>query len=225
MKVRLFYPSFFVLILTTLASCSGYHFNTNNNPLIGYDVKTIAVPMFINRSVLPQLAAPMTKEIILALNDYSGLKVVSGDNENADAVLIGIIESKDHYNQVVHTTQSLFTEGDIASSIGNRSLFYYPIQTTYDFSLRVILVKRPSEAELALFTSDFGPRILVHPKVVLEDVINLSGNFARIVGPTSTVTAAGEVNFVKNKGVFEKSLQDTSFQAAQNFKQVVLNAF
>jgi hypothetical protein len=78
---------------------------------------------------------------------------------------------------------------------------------------------------LALFTSDFGPRILVHPKVVLEDVINLSGNFARIVGPTSTVTAAGEVNFVKNKGVFEKSLQDTSFQAAQNFKQVVLNAF
>ena len=107
MKVRFFYPPIFYLILVLLSSCSGYHFNTNNNPLIGYDIRTVAVPMFINRSVLPQLAAPMTKEIILALNDYSGLKVVSGDSENADAVLIGIIESKDHYNEVVSTTQTL----------------------------------------------------------------------------------------------------------------------
>ncbi|MDD4974793.1 MAG: hypothetical protein PHY93_10610 [Bacteriovorax sp.] len=225
MKVRFFYPAILSLVLISLTNCSGYHFNTNNNPLIGYDIKTVAVPMFINRSVLPQLAAPMTKEIILALNNYSGLKVLSGDNENADAVLIGILESRDHYNEVITTTQTLFTEGDISKSIGNRSPFYYPVQTTYNFSLRIILIKRPTAEELALFTSDLGRGVLVHPKIVLEDTIVLTGNFARVASPTNTVTAAGEVNFVKNKGIFDKSLQDTCYQAAQTFKQVVLNAF
>jgi len=93
--------------LSLLSSCAGYHFNTNNNPLIGYDIKTISVPMFVNRSTFPNLAGPMTKEIILALNDYSGLKVFSGNNDSADAVLIGIIESNDHFNEAVKTTQSL----------------------------------------------------------------------------------------------------------------------
>lgn len=214
------------MAMISLISCSGYHFNTNNNPLIGYDIKSIAVPMFINRSVLPQLAAPMTKEIILALNDYNGLIVQSGDNENADAVLIGILESKDHYNEVVRTTQTLFTEKEILSSIGNRSPFYYPVTTSYSLSLRVLLIKRPSAAELALFTSELGAAMIkVHPKIVLEDRIELNGGFSRVVGPTNTSSAEGEVNFVKNNGIFEKSLRDTCYQAAQTFKQVVLNAF
>lgn len=220
-----FFSMLILAAVALLTGCSGYHFNTNNNPLIGYDIKTVAVPMFINRSVLPQLAAPMTKEITLALNDYSGLKVFSGDNENADAILIGIIESKDHYNEVVTTSQTLFTEGDVESSIGNRSPFYYPVQTTYGFSLRLILIKRPSKEELAFFTSEMGSKILVHPKIVLEDTINLTGNFSRVAGATNTAATTSEVNFVKNKGIFEKSLQDTCYQAAQTFKQVVLNAF
>lgn len=219
MKVR------FLYLLVLMTGCSGYHFSNNNNPLIGYDIKSVAVPMFINRSVLPQLVAPMTKEITMALNDYTGLKVLSGDNENADAVLIGILESKDHYNEVITTTQTLFTDGDISKSIGNRSPFYYPVQSTYNFSLRVILIKRPSPEELALLTSDLGRGVLVHPKIVLEDRIDLSGNFARVASPTNGATAAGEVNFVKNKGILDKSLEDTCYRAAQTFKQVVLNAF
>lgn len=226
MKVR-FFSMLILGILTLVSGCSGYHFNTNNNPLIGYDIKTIAVPMFINRSVLPQLAAPMTKEITLALSDYTGLKVLSGNNENADAILIGIIESKDHYNDVVQTTQSLFTDSDIniKSTIGNRSPFYYPVQTSYNFALRLILIKRPTAEELALFTSDLARTGLVHPKVVLQDIISLTGSFSRVAAPTNTASAEGEVNFVKNKGIFDKSLQDTAYQAAQTFKQVVLNAF
>lgn len=208
----------------TLAGCAGYHFNTSNNPLIGYDIKTISVPMFINRSVLPQLASPMTREITLALNDYSGLKVVS-DGGDADAVLIGIIESRDHFNDVVRTSQTLFTDQDVLKSIGNRTSFYYPIQSAYEFQLRLILIKRPSKEEMELLTSELGPLVKAHPKVVLQDTINLSGTFDRVASPNMTTNDAGEVNFVKNKGIFEKSLQDTCYQAAQTFKQVVLNAF
>jgi hypothetical protein len=225
MKVRFFNLYLFILALISLTSCSGYHFSTNNNPLLGYDIKTIAVPMFINRSVLPQLVAPMTKEIIMALNEYTGLKILSGDNENADAVLIGIIESKDHYNEVVKTAQSAFTADEISKSIGQRSPFYYPTITTYNLSLRIILIKRPSALELNLITSDIGQMLKIHPKIVLEDRIDLSGTFSRVVAPTNSASAPGEVNFVKNKGIFDKSLQDTCYQAAQTFKQVVLNAF
>lgn len=228
MKVRFFYPIICFLAAlctaTLLSGCAGYHFNTSNNPLIGYDIKTISVPMFINLSVLPQIAAPMTREITLALSDYSGLKVVNNEAQ-ADAVLIGIIESKDHYTEVVRTSQSLFTDKDVAKSIGSRPGFYFPIQSTYDFSLRLILIKRPSKEEIDLMTSELGPYVKAHPKVVLQDAIPLSGTFDRVASPNLTANDAGEVNFVKNKGIFEKSLQDTCYQAAQTFKQVVLNAF
>ncbi len=221
MKVR-----FFLLFpLVFLASCAGYHFNTNSNPLIGYDIKSIAVPMFINRSALPELAAPMTKEIMLVLNDYSGLKVLSGDNESADAVLIGIIESNDHLHEVVKTSQTLFTDNTIKTSVGNRSPFYYPVQTTYHLSFRMILIKRPSKEEMELLTSDLGQYMKVNPKVVLMDQFSLSSTFSRVVGETVSLQSPGSVNFVKNKGIMEKSIQETSVRAAQNFKQVVLNAF
>ena len=71
MKVRFFS---ILLCMLTLASCAGYHFNTNNNPLIGYDIRSVAVPMFVNRSVIPELAAPMTKEMLQSAgNDYAAL--------------------------------------------------------------------------------------------------------------------------------------------------------
>lgn len=222
MKVRFFSIILFMSILT---SCAGYHFNTNNNPLVGYDIRSIAVPMFINRSIIPELAAPMTKEIILALNDYSGIRVYSGDNDQADAVLIGVIETKDHYNDVVKTTQSLFSNDKIKSSIGNRSPFYYPAQTSYEFLLKIILIKRPSKEELDLLTTSLAHFMKANPKVVLMDTINISGSFSRIVGESTTPNAPGKTNFVKNKGVFEKSLQESSMNAAKTFKQVVLNAF
>ena len=222
MKVRFFS---ILLCLLTLSSCAGYHFNTNNNPLIGYDIRSVAVPMFVNRSVINELAAPMTKEVIFVLNSYSGLKVLSGDNDKADAVLIGIIESKNHYNDVVKTTQSLFSDNTIKSSVGDRSPFYYPVQSSYEFTLRIVLIKRPSKEELDLLTTDLGQFMKVNPKVVLMDTINIAGSFSRVVGETTTPNAIGKTNFVKNKGIFEKSLQETSMNAAKTFKQVVLNAF
>lgn len=222
MKVRFFSILLFTL---TLASCAGYHFNTTNNPLIGYDIRSVAVPMFVNRSVIPELAAPLTREITYALNDYSGIRVYSGDNDKADAVLIGVIESRDHYNDVVKTTQTLFTDNTVKSSIGDRSPFYYPVQSSYEFSLRIILIKRPSKEELELLTTDIGQYMKVNPKVVLMDTINVTGSFSRVVGETTTPNAVGKTNFVKNRGIFEKSIQETAMNAAKTFKQVVLNAF
>ena len=181
--------------------------------------------MFINRSVFSQLAAPMTKEIVLVLNDYPGLRVYSGNSDEADAVLIGIIESADHANEAIKTTQSLFTDETLKSSIGKRPGFYYPIQSRFDFRVRFILIKRPSKDELELFSGDLGKMVKLHPKIVLQDKIEVTGTLSRVAASSADAGKPSDVNFTKNQGILEKSLQDACYQAAQNFKQVVLNAF
>jgi hypothetical protein len=222
MKIRFFYLLVLVICLT---SCAGYHISTNNNPLRGYGIETVSVPMFINRASLPELAAPMTREITFALNDYTGIKVLSGDDESADAILIGIIESRDHYNEVVRANNQLFSTGTIQESIGNRSPFYFPIDSAYQFSLRIILIKRPTIEELKLITSELGQFMKVSPKVVLMDTIALSGSFTKVVGKNILDSDPGKTNFVKNRGYFEKNIQETAVNAAKTFKQVILNAF
>ncbi len=218
------FKSVFLLIFV-LSSCAGYHINSYHNPLIGYDIKSIAVPMFINRSNIVGLSAPMTKEIVMSLHDYSGLKVYGGNNDSADAVLLGIIEAPQHINHAISSSEPVFTEGDIKSSIGDRAPFYYPTKTTYQFSVRFIFIKRPTKEDLDLLTSELGSSVKLHPKIVLQETLNFSGSFSRAVNKNINPGDPGEVNFVKNRGILEKSIMEMSQEAANTFKQVVLNVF
>lgn len=218
----------FLLALFLVFSCAGYHFNMGQNPLISYGIRSIAVPNFINRTNLPNLGAMMTKELVLALNDFSGLKVYGGDNESADAVLVGILESNNLINETVKTSESLFTDNapEIKKSIGNRASFSYPSKSRYEFRLKYILIKRPTKRELDFFTSDIKEGIeLLHPKIVLQDYLPIAGSFDRVVKDSQTSTSAGAVNFVKNNGIMTKSLEGVCKDTALNFKNVVLNAF
>jgi hypothetical protein len=169
----------------------------------------------------------MTREIILSLNDFSGLKIFGGDKDEADAVLIGVLESEDLYNKTFKTTETLFTDQDknIKDSVGNRAPFYYASKTAYDFQLRFYLIKRPTAREIELLKSDLGKLIKNNPKIVLSEVLPITGNYIRAVSDNLTSTSGGTVNYTKNKGLLIKSLQDISYQTANNFKQVVLNAF
>jgi hypothetical protein len=91
--------------------------------------------------------------------------------------------------------------------------------------LNIILIKRPTAEEIEFLTKNTLGLNKFHPKVVLVEEIPITGNFSRFVSDTITPNSGGEVNFVKNKGIFEKSLQDSCVQTATNFRQVVLNAF
>lgn len=214
-----------LLIFAFLSSCAGYHFNTSNNPLIGYDIKSVSVPMFINRTNIAGLSPLMTKEIILTLNEYSGLRVFSGEDSSADAVLVGVLESDDLKNKTFKTTETVFTDKKLQDSIGKRAPFYLPIETTYKFTMRIYLIKRPSKEELDLLASELGKQVVLNSKVVLKEALDVTNSFSRIVADTTTATSGGDVNFVKNKGILSKSLEDACVSAASEFKQVVLNAF
>ncbi len=216
-----------LVCLSFITGCANYHFNTNNNPLLGYDINSLAVPMFVNRTNISGISPIMTKEIVLTLNEFTGLKTYGGDYSGADAVLLGIIESDDIISQTFKTKSSLLSSDDpnIKQSVGNRAPFYYPAETSYNFRLRLILIKRPTASEISVLTSELGPAVKLHPKIVLQDVIEVNGSFSRAVSDTLTGTSGGVVNFVKNKGLLHKSLEDACIQTAKTFKQVVLNAF
>ena len=93
--------------LTALAcaltvGCAGYHVGPVSNP--GY--RSVAVPMFKNKTLIPQLEAQITNGIIKRLQTDGTLQVES--REDADVILVGEIlhyrreelrSSRDNSNQ------------------------------------------------------------------------------------------------------------------------------
>ncbi len=203
-------------------SCAGYHVNYNDNPLLSYDIKTLSVPMFINRSVFAHVASPMTQEVVKVLNQYHDLKVIPGEDLKADGVLVGIIESDEKISEVLKTKSQGFSEGK--ESTGRRLDFYYPNEQTYKLRLRIVLIKNPSENELKLLNSNFSDFMKLNSKVIIDEKIDLSNSFSRVAND-ATATGGGDVNFVKNEGIFERSIQDVSRNAATSFRDLILNAF
>jgi hypothetical protein len=219
----------YFLLMLILTSCAGYNFNTTSNPLINYNIRTLSVPMFVNRTNIAGLAPLMTKEIILALNDYSGLKIYGGDKEDTDAVLIGVLESEDSIHATFKTGQVLFTDNDagVKQSVKNRPAFYYPASTNYSFTVYFYLIKRPTETDIKNVLNNQLPIPItaINPKVVLAESLSASGSYSRVVSNSTIGNSGASVNFVKNKGIEHKSLEDVCYQTAVNFKQVVFNAF
>ena len=80
-------PLFLQLLLTSLfaAGCAGYHIG----PVTQHNFKSIAVPMFRNRTLRPQLEAQITSAIIKGLQQDGSLRVES--EPNADVVLDGSV--------------------------------------------------------------------------------------------------------------------------------------
>src|SRR3989442_4293211 len=77
--------AFFVLCAWLAAGCAGYHVGPVSNA--GY--KSVAVPMFKNKTLIPQLEAQVTNGIIKRLQTDGTLRVES--TEDADVVLVGEI--------------------------------------------------------------------------------------------------------------------------------------
>ena len=217
-------PFIFSLLLPTFlfVSCAGYHVSYNDNPLLSYDIRSVAVPMFVNRSVFPNAAPLITQEIVGVLNQYHDLKVVAGESFETDAILLGIVDSREKMSEAMKATATEFSDGK--ASIGNRPDFYYPSEISYELSLNVIIIKRPTKEELELFKTDLGAYLNLHPKVIINENLSLAGSFQKVANDKG-YKLGGDVNYVKNEGIFEKSLQDVARNAAINFRDLILNAF
>lgn len=220
-----FFSYFSLSILTLLVSCSGYHFKNKVNPFLSYEIESVSIPMFINKSIIPNISGPMTASIANLLMDYSDLKIYSSKNVHADAILIGIIHSSDKMRKVYKNTSYQPTLGNIEDSIGERRAFYIPQITELKANLRILLIRNPyfdddkaiSEKTINLYNND--------PKVIFDEIINLNTSITRAISPSIGPDSGGVTNFTKDKKAVNDAIIALVEGATNTFKQEIINAF
>jgi hypothetical protein len=217
----------FLTLLTAffLLSCQGYRIKNEDNPFVSYGIKSVSVPMFINRSSLANVSGPLTKEIVMLLASYPGLTIYSGEDSRADAVLVGIVSSPARRSDTLKTSATNFTSDDLKTSLGSRPEFYAPTTTAYTLSLQIALIKDPAREDRELIESSIGKFINNHPKIIFNQILDVSNSFDRTVKETLTTESEGVTNFTKTKAQFEASVQNLAKRAALDFKELVLNVF
>jgi len=208
-----------------LTSCAGYRFKEQANPLKRFGIKSVSVPMFVNKSILPNVASVITKEIILSMAEYTALKVVPRESLKEDAILLGIVSSDTRQNQVFSTNETKLMSGDLEKSISPRGTFYVPTSTAFKINIQFVLIKNPIKKDLELLRSNLGKHINAYSKILFNEGMSFSKSFTREINSTLTPVSGGVVNFTKNKAIFEKALEDLAEEVATTFKQEVLDAF
>ena len=218
-RVRVF------LLAVFLAGCAGYRIVALSNPLKKFGIHSVSIPAFINQSGIPHISIPLTQEMILLLAEYPSLRVYSGEREEADAILIGIVRTEDHRRNIVKTVRRSYVDTELSGSIGKRNTFTVPSESAYRVTLQLALIKNPTAKEISLLKSDIGPGIGHGKKILFNKTIPLEGRFQREVWDTVTSDSPGMVNYTKTKHHFEASFVELGRRATAVFRDTVLNAF
>ena len=210
----------FIALLLGVVSCQGYRYQTRSNPFAQYNINSVAIVQFYNKSNLARLAPAATKEFHALLGQFSDLKVYSGDVE-ADAVFIGIVESGRSWRDSRGSTSNrLAILPDPGPQDVERAEFYVPSNTTVSASIRAILIKKPSKKEIELLKTSLG-KFALGNRVVFNELIPVSSGFGRELRSTE----ASSVNESQNRSAFQSSADLMAKQAANNFRDMILYAF
>lgn len=210
------------MILCFLVGCSGYRFTQQENPLSQYGIQSLSVPMFYNYSNLPEVTGDFTRETYRMLSGFSGLKLVSGYSNNTDAVLICIIKSSEKVSETLIPGNLRVAQEKAGTAIGNqRDNFYIPGTTDINVHLQVILIKKPTEEEIALLQSGLGSQVRQNSKVIFNDIIPLNMQYTREILDAEGV----QVVATQNAGVQRKTLKSMAEQAALSVRDMIIYAF
>lgn len=218
---------FFILsLLFTLNSCAGYRFKNQENPFASYGIRSVAIPMFYNRTALPAVSGPFTSEVRLLMSSFSGLEVHPSYRASSDAILIGIVESPDSIRGTLESSSFRLTSDEVSESISSRPDFYVAGRSRVRLSLRVILIHRPSKDDLELIHSEqWSPFLSHHPRVIFDHRMSLSEQFSRVIDDSLSLDHGGVVNFTKNHHQMTMSVEKMAKSARENFRELVLNVF
>lgn len=211
-----------LLILLVLFGCSGYRFSQQENPLSQYGIHSLSVPMFYNYSNLSEIQGDFTRETYRLLTGFSGLKLVSGYSKDSDAVMIGIIKTPEKISETLRASNLRLAQDKAGNAIGNkRQNFYIPGTTDVSLYLQVIVIKKPTEEELALLKSGIGDKISTNSRIIFNEYIPLRIQYNREVMDGEGVQVVG----TQNQGVQRKTLKNLAEQAAINVRDMILYAF
>lgn len=211
---------FFLLLI--LCGCSGYRFSQQENPLYQYGIQSLSVPMFFNYSNLSGAQTDFTRETFRLLTRFSGLKLNSGYDQNSDAVLIGIVKSPEKLTETIQATNLRLAQERAKNAIGEgREDFYIPGSSNVQLFLHIILIKKPTEEEMALLKSGIGSNIKTNSRILFNELIPLRIQFTREVLDNQGVQVVG----TQNDGVQRKVVKSLAEQAALTIQDMFLYAF
>jgi hypothetical protein len=194
---------------------------SSSNPFEQYGIKSLSIPTFYNKSSLSGVSSLMTREFYQQLNSIQGLKLNSGLDQSADAVLVGVISSSEKLMGAVRPSQIREAQTVAPNAVADRRSFYIPTQSTVMLRVQVFVIKRPTKAEIELLQTELGSKVPTHGKIVFNEVFNVSRSFDHeIRDGVSTST-----NFTQTRGGQIKTLGLLAEDAARNFKEMVLYAF
>ncbi len=211
-----------LLLIFLLVGCSGYRFTQQENPLSQYGIQSLSVPMFYNYSNLPDVSADFTRETYSLLMGFSGLKLRSGYHPETDAVMICIIKSPEKLADTLKRGSSRVANQVAPKAVGTgREKFYIPGTTIMNLSIQVIVIKKPTEEELALLKSGIGDQVKLTSRVIFNENIPLNSQYTREILDEKGV----QVVATQNAGVQRKTLEALSKQAAIQVRDMILYAF
>ena len=215
------YKIFILFFLLNILSCSGYKVKKRENPWKRHGIHSVTIPMFVNRTIFPNLAPEISKEIRKLVSTFPGLKVYSGESSKANGILLGIVETEKKYDETLKTTQKTF----ITSSIGERSEFYLPNAQSYQVRVKMILIKNPTTMDIKLAKSSLNRFLVRNSKVIFNEVITTTGRFSRIMHQNTSQDDGALVGQTQNRGLLIKSFSKVGEAVAFQFKELILYAF
>jgi hypothetical protein len=209
-------------LLLFALSCAGYRYTQTSNPLQQYGVESLSIPMFYNFSSLPEVSSSFTRETYKLLSGFSGLKLSSGYNRNADAVLIGIVRSPEKLSEVLRADTPRVAQEVAPEALGNdRPEFYVPGSTIVSLALQVIVVKRPTEEELSLLKSELGQKLPAQGKILFNETFTINQAFTREIFDNEATSVVG----TQNAGALRRTKESMAVTAAEQIRDMILYAF
>ena len=211
-----------LLIFLFLTGCGGYRLSQQDNPLAQYGIDSLSVPMFHNYSNQPEVSANFTRETYRLLTSFKGLKLRSGYHPELDAVLIGIVKSPEKVNETLRPTNLRVAQDKAPNAIGDkRDDFYIPGTTDISMVLQVIVIKKPTEEELALLKSGIGDKVKLSSRIIFNETLPLRVQYTREIFDNEEVS----ITATQNAGIQRKVLRNLSEQAAVSVRDMILYAF
>jgi hypothetical protein len=181
--------------------------------------------MFVNRSVLPSVNGPFTSEFSLLFSEYSGLKVTSGNGNDTDAVLLGIVFSPSFRKDTVTIISEKFTSGLLQPSMGVRNPIYLPYNKQIHLKVRLVLIKKPSKELVEVLSSGNGELLKSHPKIIFDRMMDVTISYTGSLDINESVDDGGVLNFTKNHSFLNANVKKMAKIAASKFKEEMINAF
>ena len=210
------------LLTLLLSSCAGYKFKRKTNPFLSQGIRSIAIPTFVNKTSLPVVAQAYTNAVHDVLSSYPDLKVNSGDIDNEDAIVLGIITNK-HGKKLEYTSSTLMTEEQI-TEIGDRNAFYLPTAAEYSLYVQLIILKKPTREEIDFFVNYFKFSKSAFPRTIFSKTFEVGGSFS-INNEIGNIDSEAPLRGTRTRGNMIKSLTDSSVNLSSELREVLSNVY